>query len=121
MALRAAESRSEKCLHQFPGEGVTDYKPAETDHVQIIVLDALVRRKGFVNQTGADARNLVRNDRRPDATPADGHAPRYFSTRDGARQRHDKVRIVIVRLRLAVAEVDHLLTGLAQLPYQVLL
>ena len=26
---RAAESRGEKCLHQFPGEGVTDHEAAK--------------------------------------------------------------------------------------------
>jgi hypothetical protein len=43
LTLRAAELRGEKCLHQFPSECVTDYEAPEADHVQIVVLDALVR------------------------------------------------------------------------------
>jgi hypothetical protein len=49
MTFCTAGSRGEKCLNQFPGECVTDYEAPEADHVQIVVLDALVRRKGFVN------------------------------------------------------------------------
>jgi hypothetical protein len=43
MTLGAAESRDQKCLNQFPGECVADYEPSEADHIQIVVLDALVR------------------------------------------------------------------------------
>jgi hypothetical protein len=43
MTLRAAESRGQKCLDQFPGECVADYEPSEADHIQIVVLNALVR------------------------------------------------------------------------------
>ena len=43
MTLGAAESRGQKCLNQFPGECVADYQPSKADHIQIVVLDALVR------------------------------------------------------------------------------
>ena len=43
MTLGAAESHGQKCLNQFPGECVTDYETPEADHVQSVVLDALVR------------------------------------------------------------------------------
>jgi hypothetical protein len=43
MTLRAAETRGQKRLNQFPGECVADYEPSEADHIQIVVLDALVR------------------------------------------------------------------------------
>ena len=42
MTLRAAESCGEKCLNQLPGECMTDDEDPEADHVQIVVLDALV-------------------------------------------------------------------------------
>jgi len=38
-----------------------------------------------------------------------------------ARQWHYKIRIVIIRVRLAVAKIDHFIAGLAQLPGQILL
>jgi hypothetical protein len=43
MTLRAAESRGQKRLNQFPGECVAYYEPSKADHIQIVVLDALVR------------------------------------------------------------------------------
>ena len=49
MPLRPAELCGEKSLDQFPGQRVTDNLPSEANQVQIIVLDALVRRETFVN------------------------------------------------------------------------
>ena len=43
MTLGAAESGGQKCLNQFPGECVANYQPSKADHIQIVVLDALVR------------------------------------------------------------------------------
>ena len=43
MTLGATESRGEKCFDQFPGERVADYKAAEADHIQVVVLDPLMR------------------------------------------------------------------------------
>src|ERR1035441_8372628 len=96
MTLRAAESRGEKCLNQFPRECVTDYQASEADHVQIVVLDALVRRKGFMNQAGPNPRHFVCDDRCPDAASTDGYAALYVSAGDCAGQRHDKIRIIVV-------------------------
>src|ERR1039457_3990639 len=73
MTLRAAESRGEKCLNQFPSECVTDYQAPEADHVQIVVLDALVSRKGLMNQAGPNPCHFVRDDRCPNTTSTDGH------------------------------------------------
>jgi hypothetical protein len=42
-SFRIFESRGEKRLHQFPSESMTDQQAAKTDHVQIVVLDALMR------------------------------------------------------------------------------
>ena len=43
MTIEAAKSRGEKCSNQFPSHCVADYEAPEADHVQIVVLDALVR------------------------------------------------------------------------------
>ena len=62
MTLCAGEFRGEKCLHQFPSEGVADYEAPEADQIQIVVLDALMRRKTFVNQARPNPRHFVRGD-----------------------------------------------------------
>ena len=119
MTLRAGESRCEKCLHQFPGEGVADHEATETDQVQIVVLDTLVRRKVFVNQAGPDPGHFVCADRSPDTASADSNAAFHRPGGNRAGQRHDEIRIVIVLFRAAVAKVNHFMTGFAQLPSQI--
>ena len=52
MTLRAAESRGEKCLDEFPSKWLTDHQGPEADQVQIVVMDAWVGRNGFINQAG---------------------------------------------------------------------
>lgn len=42
------------------GESVTDHETAQTNQVQIVIFDALVRRKAFVNQTRAHTSHFVR-------------------------------------------------------------
>ncbi len=116
MTLNATESRGEKCLHQFPSEGVADHETAQTDQVQIVIFDALVRRKVFVNQAGPNSRHFVRADRRPDTTSANGHATRNLSAGNSAGQWHDKIRIIIFHLWYSVAEINHIMTGRAQHP-----
>ena len=118
MTLRSGEFCGEKGLQQFPGKSVADHKAAKTDQVQIVVLDALVRRKVFVNQAGPNPRHLVRADRCPNPAATDAHAAFHRPGGDRPRQRHDKIRVVIVLLRPAVAEVNHFIAGFAQFPGQ---
>ena len=121
MTLRAAETRGQKRLNQFPGECVTDNEAPEADHVQIVVLDTLMRGKGFVDQARPHARHLVGGNGCTDPAPADGHASTYLLASDGASQRHNEIRIVIVPRWLEIAKIDHLMTGFAQHPEQVFL
>ena len=72
-----------------------------------------------MNQAGADTRHLVGRDTRPHPAAADGHAAAHFAAGDGARQRNHEIRIVIVRLRPAVAEIGQAMTGSAQPPGQM--
>ena len=118
MTLRPAELRGEKSLDQFPGQRVTDNLPSEANQVQIIILDALVRREAFVNQTRPHPRHFVRADRCPNPTSTDGHAPLHRSAGHRAGQRPNKIWIIILRVRLLVAETYHLMTGLPQHPDQ---
>src|ERR1035438_929015 len=107
MAFRAAESRGEKCLDQFPSESVAHDAAAEADHVHVVVLDALARREAFVNQAGPDPGHFVGGNRSPNAASAYGHAALHFAAGNGVRQRRDKIRIIVVRYWLLVAEIDH--------------
>ena len=52
MTLRAAESRGEKWLDEFPKQVLTDHQGREADQVQIVVIDAWVGRNCFMNQAG---------------------------------------------------------------------
>ena len=120
-ALRADEPRGEKCLHQFPGEGMTDHEAAKTDQVQIVVLDALMRRKVFVNQAGPNPRHFVRADRCTNPAATNAHTAFHRPGGNRAGQRHDEIRIVIVLFRRAVAEINHFITGCARFNGQIFL
>ena len=79
MTLRAAETRGEKGLHQLPSERVADDEAAEADQVQIVVLDALVRGKVFMDQAGAHARHFVGGDGGAHAAATNGYAAIHLS------------------------------------------
>ncbi len=83
MTLRSAESCDKKCLNQFPSQGVTDHEAAETDQIEIVVLNTLVRGKRLVNQTRADAGNFVRDDRCSNSASTDGDAALHISASNG--------------------------------------
>ena len=119
MTFRAGESRGEKRLRQFPGEGVTDHEAAKTDQVQIVVLDALMRRKVFMNQAGPNPCHFVRADRCPNPAATNAHAAIHLSGGNCARQWHDEIGIVIVLFRATVTKVNHFMTGFAQFPGQI--
>jgi hypothetical protein len=46
-------------------------------------------------------------------------ATRNLSACNSAGQWHDKIRIIIIRFRTAVTEVNHFMTGFAQFPGQI--
>jgi len=121
MAFGAAEARCQKSLNQLPGGRVADDQAAEADHIQVIVLDALVRRKRFMNQARAHTRHLVGGDRGAHAAAANGDAAIYRPGGNCACQWDNKIWIVIVRLRLGVSEIADAMSALAQQPDQMLL
>jgi hypothetical protein len=59
------------------------------------------------DQAGPHSRHFVGGDARTHAATADGHTAVNFAASNCTGQGHNKVRLVIVRLRLAVAKVDH--------------
>jgi len=107
MALRAAEARREEGLDDLQRNRVADDEAAEADHVQVVVLDALVRGERFMNEARANARHLICGNASSHSAAANGHTPIHFATRHGTRQTHDKIGIVIVGLQPVVSEVDH--------------
>lgn len=113
MAFRTAEMRVEKYLHQLPRHRMADHKAAETDEVEIIILDALMRGKALMDQARSDANYFVSGDGGAHPTSANGYAALHFSAGHGASQSDNKVGIVVVRFRLAVTEVYHLIASRA--------
>ncbi len=88
----------------------------------MIVLDALLRGEVVVDEAGPRARDLVRADRRAHAAAAHGHASMDRPRGDGAGQRYDEVRIVVVRARAAMRpEIGHVVAGRAEPRDEVLL
>jgi len=84
-------SRGKKPLDQFPGECVTNYPAPEADHVEIVVLDALVGGKDLMNQARPNPRHLVRGHRRLRRRSTDGHTAVQVAAGNCAGQRHDKI------------------------------
>jgi hypothetical protein len=119
MSFRVAESRGEKGLDQLPGERLADHQAAQAHHVQIVVLNPLVRRKRIMNQAGPDPGDFVRDHRSPHAASTNGHPTIHLPPGNGAGQRHDKIRIIVIRLQAAVAEINHFITRRAQLTDQL--
>ena len=121
VALGTAETRSEKRFNQFPGECMAQYTAAQAYHIHVVVFDALMRRECFMNQTGSDPRYFVRDDARSHATAADGNAAIDLLASDCTGQRHNEVRVIVIRVQFAVAEIDYRTASRAQLSDEVVL
>ena len=67
-----------------------------------------------MDQARPHAGDLVRDNAGAHAAAADGHAAVDLSASHRSDQGHDKIRIVVVRRRLAVAEVEHFVASPAQ-------
>ena len=88
--------------------------PAKADYVEVIVLDALTRRKRFANQARADARHFVSGHASAHSAATDGDAPLHAANRNGARQRNDKIRIIIIRPGHRIPKINDLPTRRTQ-------
>src|SRR6188472_190255 len=69
----------------------------------------------------AAGRYLVGGNARLYATTADGHAAIHLAASNCTGQRHNKIWIVIIRLRLPVAKVNHFIVSFRQPPDQIFL
>ena len=111
MAFGATELGGEKCLYQFPGKGMSHDESPKTHHIQIVVLDALMRREAFMDQAGTNSNNFVCRDRRPDTTSTDAYPSIDVSRGNRVGERHNEIRIIVVLVRLPITKIDHLVTG----------
>jgi hypothetical protein len=78
VSLSAAEASEQECLDQLQSKAVADHSAAQTEHIHVGVLDALMRGESVVDQPGANGGDLVRRDARADAAAADRY-PRSIS------------------------------------------
>src|SRR5262244_1544877 len=62
----------------------------------------------IMDESGVNARHFVGTYRRADPTAANSHASIHLAGRDGHRERHYEVRIIVRRVQAMSAEVHHL-------------
>src|SRR5262245_34974224 len=108
VALLGEEARAEEGTHELGGQlGTYDLRP-ETEHVHVVVLDALVRGVGVVADCRANPGQLAGGDRRADARAADENAPFGISRADRRAQLLGLVGVVDPDARVVRAEVYYL-------------
>jgi hypothetical protein len=71
--------------------------------------------------SGADAGDFVGGNADADAGAADENAARSFSALERQAQQLRVIRIVVLRVRLVSAEIDHLVAGLSEISADLLL
>jgi hypothetical protein len=120
VTLGAAESCPQKCSDQLPGERIPNHAPAQADHVHVVVLDTLARREAFMDQTRPHTGHFVGRNTRAHAAAANGYSTMHLSERNCVGQGLNKVRIVVVWFRRAIAKVEHFIVSFTQHPGQVL-
>ena len=98
---------------------MTDHETAEAHHIEIVILDALVRGKVFMDQACPHVGHFVRGHGGAHATPTNSYTALHLSARNCAGQGDNKVRVIVVRLKFEVAEIDDFMTGRAQSPDQI--
>ena len=97
--VRLTEPGIQKRLGQVPGNGRSHRAASHTNDVHVIVLDALPGREMVVDQSGANAWNLVGTDAGTHAAAADRHAAFHLASGDSLSEWNDEIGIVIARTR----------------------
>src|SRR5262245_28729085 len=108
MPVRLAVLRSKVCLDKVPCHCWADGPAIHAEYVHVIIFDTLTGGEMIVDEPGANARHFVGNHRRADTTAANSEASIHLAGRDGLRERHHEVGIIVVRVGLMGAEVHHL-------------
>src|SRR5262249_26547419 len=117
MPRLAGKTSVEKEDAQVLGQLRPNHAGAQHEHVQVVVLNALVGGVSVMAKAGADAGNLVGGDRGADAAAADQDAALRFALQHAQRDSLSVVRI-IHRPGAVRADVDEFVAELAQVGYQ---
>src|SRR5579884_2981980 len=113
MPFFVAESRAQECPHAFFRQLHADYARAEHQHVNVVMLDSLMRRIRVVAHSRADPGQLVGGHARPHSAPANQHASLSLALEDSAPHRFRIVGIVR-RILVKCAHVQHIISHCAQ-------
>src|SRR6266511_1122416 len=108
IALLPREGGAEEGLDEISGQLRADYLRPQTEHVHVIVLDALVGGVGIVADCRADAGKLAGRDRGAHARPADEDAALGLAREDRVAELLGLVRVVDHRLGAVGTDVHHL-------------
>ena len=111
MSLDVHETCSQECADQFPSKCMTYHKAAQANHIQIVVLDPLVRGERFVDQASPPTRHLVGDNTGTHTTAADGHPAVPAPPGDGPGQGQDNIRIIIIGVESTLTELNDLVAG----------
>jgi hypothetical protein len=115
--VRLTEPGIQKCLDQVPGNGGSHGAAAHTNDVHVIVLDTLPGRVMVVDQSGADAWNLVGANGGTHAAAADRYAAFHFASANSQTEWDDEVGIVIVGNQSMRTKIDYFMPFAAQMRY----
>src|SRR4029077_9948466 len=111
MSIGVGEFGGEKRLDQIPRQFRAFDASAQTDDVEVVVLNALLRRKMILNQTSADAFNFVRTNRCADTAAANRHTTIHRFSGHCLAKWNDEVGIIIIGRQLVSTEVHDLVAG----------
>ena len=116
VALASVEARLQKRPDEVGGQLGADDLRAQAEHVQVVVLDALVRRVGVVADRGPDSGELAGRDGGSDARAADEDPALGPAVRERGADLARLVRIVDPpRIRVG-AEIDELVPSPRRAP-----
>src|SRR5499426_3243141 len=111
MPVRLAILCGKVCLDKVPCHGRPYGAAAHAEHVHMIIFDTLTGREMIVDEPGANARHFVGTYRRADSTAANSQTSIHLAGRDGLRERHYEVGIIVRRVQAMSAEVHHLVAS----------
>jgi hypothetical protein len=115
VAICSAELTGEKRLNKIPSYRRSNGPATHTDHVHVVILHALSSREMIVNEPGADADDLVGAHGSANPAAANCYSPKDIARGYSASKRNYYVRIVVVGIQLMRAEINHIVSGRAQL------
>jgi hypothetical protein len=110
-----------KGLHNFACDFLPDDTCSETEHIHVVVFNALVGRVMIVTQPSANAREFVGRDAHPHAAAADDNGTLDVTAAHCVTSQLCKVWIVVFLSRVMGSQVNDLVTGTVQIVHDDLL